>query len=101
MKYSIDEAMREIDERKDVLIKNKIKRSINAYLAMAVLVSAGLLAAIYGYAGFGEIDGTYSVYGSFMLPDEAGGYIVVAVLSFVAAVVITVLCIRWKDRRKK
>lgn len=101
MKYSIDEAMREIAERKNTLIKNKIKRTIGAYLTMAVLISAGLIAAIYGYAGFGEIDGTYSVYGSFMLTDEAGGYILVAVLSFVAAVVITVLCIRWKDRRKK
>ena len=98
MKYSIDEAMREIAERKNTLIKNKIKRTVGAYLTMAVLISAGLVAAIYG---FGEIDGTYSVYGSFMLPDEAGGYILVAVLSFVAAVVITVLCIRWKDRRKK
>ena len=41
------------------------------------------------------------LYGSILLHEGASGYVVVGVLSFTAAVVITVLCIRYRKKCAK
>ena len=38
------------------------------------------------------------MYGTILLHEDAGGYVLVAVISFTAAVVITALCIKFKKR---
>lgn len=38
--------------------------------------------------------------GSSLLDEGVGGYVLVAVTSFMVAVIITVLCIRWNNRKK-
>ena len=44
----------------------------------------------------GSMAGLYS--GAAMLFDGAGGYVLVAVVAFTAAVIITVSCIRWQTK---
>lgn len=39
--------------------------------------------------------------GSMLLLEHAGGYVLVGVISFTAAVVLTVLCIHIRERRKR
>lgn len=39
--------------------------------------------------------------GSSLLDEGVGGYVLVAVTSFMVAVIITVLCIRWNNRKKE
>ena len=41
------------------------------------------------------------LYGAMLLHENAGGYVLVGVTAFTAAVVITVLCIRYRERTKK
>ena len=48
--------------------------------------------------GLGNVPGFY---GSMLLFDDAGGYVLVGVISFTAAVVITLMCIRGKKRNEK
>ena len=58
---------------------------------------------IYGLGYFsGSSPGTVQgLSGATMLLENAGGYVLVGVLCFIAAVVITVLCIRAKERNNK
>ena len=51
-----------------------------------------------GCAQGGMVSG---LYGAMLLFEDAGGYVLAAVLSFAAAVVITVLCIHSRERTKK
>ena len=41
------------------------------------------------------------MYGTILLHEGAGGYVLVAVISFTVAVVITVLCIKFRKRGQK
>ena len=43
----------------------------------------------------------WSVFGTRLLREDAGGYVLVAVVSFAAAVVITALCFRLKNRENQ
>lgn len=100
MKYDTDSALNEISRRKDVLIYNKKRRKITE-LAVATAVCAVLL--VLSFANMNDmvgVEGIYSVYGSFLLSDSVGGYVLVGVICFAAAVIITLLCLRKnKDRR--
>ena len=99
MKYDADSALNEISRRKDVLIYNKKRRKITE-LAVATAVCAVLL--VLSFANMNDmvgIEGIYSVYGSFLLSDSVGGYVLVGVLCFAAAVIITLLCVRRCGRK--
>ncbi|MBO4505580.1 MAG: hypothetical protein IKX80_03520 [Lachnospiraceae bacterium] len=100
MKYDTDSALNEISRRKDVLIYNKKRRKITE-LAVATAVCAVLL--VLSFVNMNDmvgIEGIYSLYGSFLLSDSVGGYVLVGVICFAAAVIITLLCLRKnKDRR--
>ena len=56
-------------------------------------------------SGHGRRAGTaaWGVFGAMLLRQDAGGYVLVAVVSFAAAVVITALCfrLRSKENRRK
>ena len=43
----------------------------------------------------------WGVFGAMLLRQDAGGYVLVAVVSFAAAVVITVLCFRLRNRENR
>ena len=43
----------------------------------------------------------WGVFGAMLLREDAGGYVLVAVVSFAAAVVITALCIRLRNRENQ
>ena len=98
MKYSLDDAASEIGRRRKRLIYLKKRRNAVCLAIMSVITILLLSISLHDLAGFGVVDDRLSVYGSLMLPDEAGGYILVGVLCFVAAVIITLLCIRKKNK---
>ncbi len=43
----------------------------------------------------------WGVFGAMLLREDAGGYVLVAVVSFAAAVVITALCFRLRNRENR
>ena len=98
MKYSLDDALNEIGRRKKEMIRRKKLRQIGILSVLAVLNLVLLSAVLYHVISPLDIDGSYSVYGSLMLPEKAGGYIIVGVLCFIAAVILTLLCIKWKKK---
>lgn len=89
------------------LVKNRVRQRqhkqqkcvLGGLSAMCLLLFASLVGAI-GTAGFGS-PAAPGMYGSMLLYGSAGGYVLVGILSFTAAVVITVLCIRSRENSKK
>ena len=83
------------------VLHGKRENRLTAMLSMlCLMLTSGLVAEIgaLGGRGQGRVTG---LYGTTMLFEDAGGYVLVGVLAFVAAVVITVLCIRYREKEKK
>ena len=65
-------------------------------ILMAVLIP--LAAALGGYTPEGTGD---AFTGASLLNESAGGYILAALAAFMAGVIITVICVKWRGREKE
>lgn len=75
------------------------KRKIFALSALCVLVSAALAGSMRTFMGTKRI-AIPGLYGSILLHENAGGYVLVGVVSFTAAVIFTVLCIKYRKQNR-
>ncbi len=98
MKYSEARAVSEIMKRSREIRQKKQKSLVNN-LSLAVLFTflTGVGAGVY-FSGSEGYEGARTVYGSFLLPGSAGGYVLAAVVSFTAGVAIT-LYLLWRRRK--
>ncbi len=94
MKYDQDEALKEVLHRRDRLLIRQTKKTIRNLSYASLAVTAMLVAAIVQFTDVGGAQTGLSVYGSFLLSNEAGAYVMVGVLAFVLGVVFTLLCIQ-------
>ena len=91
--------------RRVALVKQRVRentrrrqrRGIYGLSAMCMLLFAVLMQAVGTVAGPGQPE-AWGVFGAMLLREDAGGYVLVAVLSFAAAAAITVLCFRLRNR---
>lgn len=97
MKYTTDEAMKEID-RRGRIIRQKHERKVTRLLSSATLIVAFALVGTLSVLNNSAITQTQSSYGSFLLPASSGIYILVAVLAFVSGVAITLIIQRYRKR---
>ena len=96
--------------RRVALVKQRVRennrrrqrRGIYGLSAMCMLLFAALMQAAGTVVGPGQPE-AWGVFGAMLLREDAGGYVLVAVVSFAAAVVITALCfrLRSKENRRK
>lgn len=89
------------------MVKARIRRKRRARAQRGIILLSALCAAVF--IALAGVTGTLAVarpaacpglYGS-MLLEDAGGYVLVGVISFTAAVVLTVLCIHIREKRKR
>lgn len=80
--------------------REKEKRRISGLSVICVLLSIALVGLMKMFSGVEPIALT-GLYGSILLHEDAGSYVLVGLISFAAAVMITVLCIKYRDRKKK
>ena len=82
--------------------RRRQKRGIGRLSAVCMLLFAALMQAAGTVVGPGQPE-AWGVFGAMLLREDAGGYVLVAVVSFAAAVVITALCfrLRSKENRRK
>ena len=97
MKYSTEEALKEINRRAGVILKKRERRITNALATAAGVTFVVLLAVIGDFSGAG-IPESRSEYGSFILSAETGGYVLTAVLGFILGVCVTFLVKRLKNK---
>ena len=103
MKYETDEAIRMIEKKALELKIKQLRTRIGILSGVALTVVVFSVALLYQLTGFGSPDSIQMYgFGALMLSDDAGGYVLVGVLSFVLAVVITLGCIKGvRIRREK
>ena len=91
-----------------VLVKQRVRentrrrqwRGIYGLSAACMLLFAVMMQAADVFA-VQEQTAAWGVFGAMLLRDDAGGYVLVGVVCFAAAVVITVLCFRLRNRENQ
>ena len=94
--------------RRVALVKQRVqentrrrqRREAISLSAACMLLFAVLMQAVGTVAGPGQPE-AWGVFGAMLLREDAGGYVLVGVVSFAAAVVITALCFRLRIRENR
>ena len=94
--------------RRVALVKQRVRentrrrqrRGIYGLSAMCMLLFAVLMQAAGTVVGPGQPE-AWGSFGAMLLREDAGGYVLVAVVSFAAAAVITALCFRLRSRENQ
>lgn len=94
-------------EKRVAIVKKRIaehrrrqaRRSIRSLSALCVLLFLSLVGTVGTVRGQ-PIDAA-GMYGAILLHESAGGYVLLAVATFMLAVVITVVCMRLHEREKQ
>ena len=94
--------------RRVALVKQRVRentrrrqrRGIYGLSAACMLLFAVLMQAAGTVVGPGQPE-AWGVFGAMLLREDAGGYVLVAVVSFAAAAVITALCFRLRIRENQ
>ena len=80
--------------------RRRQKRGIGRLSAVCMLLFAALMQAAGTVVGPGQPE-AWGVFGAMLLREDAGGYVLVAVVSFAAAAAITALCFRLRSRENQ
>ena len=94
--------------RRITLVKQRVRentrrrqrRGIYGLSAMCMLLFAVLMQAVGTVVGQGQT-AVWGMFGAMLLREDAGGYVLVAVVSFAAAAAITALCFRLRNRENQ
>ena len=99
--HNTAERVNRVQLRAKELHKTSVKRQIAGLGLLSGILVFFLFGAVYALTG--ELKGGIlpSLCGAMLLYENAGGYVLAAVLSFAAAVVITVFCIRHRQKVTK
>ena len=80
--------------------RRRQKRGIGRLSAVCMLLFAALMQTADRVVGQGQT-AAWGGFGAMLLREDAGGYVLVAVVSFAAAAAITALCFRLKNRENQ
>ena len=94
--------------RRVTLVKQRVRentrrrqrRGIYGLSGACMLLLAALMQAAGTVVGPGQPE-AWGVFGAMLLRQDAGGYVLVAVVSFAAAAAITALCFRLRNRENQ
>ena len=89
-----------VKKRKHEYARRKQQREICGLSAACMLLFAALMQTASTVVGPGQ-SAARGVFGAMLLREDAGGYVLVAVVSFAAAAAITALCIRLRNRKNQ
>lgn len=74
-------------------------RTLGGLSILCLLLSVSLAGALEAFTGPGH-SAMLSTYGAILLHEDVGGYVLAGIISFTAAVLITALCIRYREHKK-
>ena len=94
--YDTEKRVELVKKRVHEKYRRKKRRGICRLSALCMALFAFLVGTVYTAAGQTQITAR-GMYGSILLHEDAGGYVLVGVISFATAVMITVLCIRLRE----
>lgn len=80
--------------------RRRQRREAISLSAVCMLLCAALMQTAGTVVGPGQT-AAWGAFGAMLLREDAGGYVLVAVVSFAAAAAITALCIRLRNRKNQ
>lgn len=92
------ERLKAVHEKAEGIRHQMQKRAIAVLSVVSFCVLAGIVSILNRFGGLHESLQNGGFTGSSLLDSGAGGYVLVGVVSFAIAVVVTVLCIRYRRR---
>ena len=97
--YSTTERIRRVKLRARRIQQKKESRLLGGLSGLSLVLSFSLMGVIRSITGKaqGKASGNY---GAMILYEDMGGYVLVAVITFILASFITVACIRYQERKK-
>ena len=98
MKYTTEEALTEIMRRSEKLVIRRTRYACRMLSGLSGMLLAVLVLVIALLPGTAAASYSGSVYGSFLLSPEAGGYVLAAVIAFSLGIVTTLLI---QNRKKQ
>jgi len=101
MKYTTEQALTEIMHRSEQIRVRKERRFCRGLSIAAGTMCAMLIFLIAVMPGMEAGSTGETVYGSLLLGQEAGGYVLAAVIAFALGVTVTLLCIYMRKRKVK
>jgi|LSQX01.3.fsa_nt_gb hypothetical protein len=98
--YDTVERIRRVELRKKELDYRRDRRSIGSLSSLSLVLGMALMTVIHTIIGdsLGQVQGAY---GAMLLYEDAGGYVLVGLLSFIAAVLITISCVKWQRKENR
>ena len=97
--YETKKRVSEAKLRAAHMIEKKEKRAIRCLSALCVIFSCLLVGAIAELSGGTDKAAlVQGMNGATLLSESTGGYVLVAVVSFIAAVCLTLLCIKIREK---
>ncbi|MBQ3404786.1 MAG: glycosyltransferase [Oscillospiraceae bacterium] len=95
-----DERMALVNARVSALTRRRERQGIAGLSTLSGGLLLALLTIIGRFSGTVHNLPSGDLAGSSLLADSAGGYVLVAVAAFIAAVAVTTLCFRLRDRQR-
>ena len=80
--------------------RRRLRYGICRLSAACILLFAALIQTAGTFIGQGQ-PAAWDSFGAMLLQENAGGYVLVGVAAFVAAVALTVICMRLHERKKQ
>ncbi|MGI6752616.1 MAG: hypothetical protein ACOX4U_08450 [Anaerovoracaceae bacterium] len=99
--YDTAERVRRVRMRAGQLHRKRENRFIGGLASLCSMLALFLIGAVCAMTDGAQGGVVSSLCGAMLLYENAGGYVLAGVLSFAAAVVITVLCIRYRAKMEK
>ena len=100
--YDTNERVAQVKERATRIRQKKEKRAIRGLSTLSLALCCCLVGVL------GEVSGRFSsaaevqgMTGATLLSERTGGYVLVAIVSFVTAAVFTLLCVKLRERKQK
>ncbi len=95
------ERIKRVQFRVKELEKKRERYLLTNLSTLSVLLTLTLIGTITSMTGGGKAGSLQGFYGAMLLYEKAGGYVLASVLSFVVAVLVTVVCIRSQEKSKE
>ena len=101
VKYGSDEALEKIFKKSKEIRDTRERRRITVLATITSVLACLLIATVVLLKGQTLSEATSSHLGAFLLPSEAGGYVLVGVAAFILGIVITVCTLAYRKRNKE
>lgn len=96
--YDTAERIRLVKQRAGKMRQKRERRSLGALFVLCLILSLALLLTFASVTGGQRGASVREMMGATLMFEDAGAYVLVGIISFTAAVIITVLCLRQRHK---